>query len=128
MDCRDLNVLALAFMGDAVYEQFIRDRVVRGGEHNLSRADEMHRAAVRYVCAPAQAKAVKQMIVDGFLSEEEEALVKRARNHRTATKPKNAGAVEYKWATALEALIGFLYLDGRGERLRQVMERTVQEI
>ncbi len=127
MEYINYNVLALAFMGDAVYEQFIRERVVRSAGPSAGHADRMHKAAVKYVCAAAQAASVKRMLAEGFLTEEEEALVKRARNHRSATKPKNADAVEYKLATALEALIGWLYLEGRSERLAQIMEHTLQE-
>lgn len=121
----EVNTTTLAFMGDAVYEQFIRQHLIESGAAAGGHADALHRMAVSYVCAGAQAKNIKAMIESGFLTEEETALVKRARNHRSATKPKNADAVEYKWATAFEALLGFLYLSGDTERLLHIMNKTV---
>ena len=121
----EINTVALAFMGDAVYEQFIREYLIRSGKVPGNKADLLHRKAAGYVCASAQARSVKALIDDGYLTEDELALVKRARNHRTATKPKNADAVEYKWATAFEALLGELYLSGSMERLKEIMEKTV---
>lgn len=121
---REINTTALAFIGDAVYEVFIRKYVMERGPHN---ADMLHRKAVFYVCAEGQAKAVKSLIRD-FLTEEEIAFVKRARNHKSVSKSRSAGPVAYKLATAFEALIGYLYLDGQQERLAGVMEEAVSRI
>lgn len=121
---RELNIAALAFLGDAVYEVYARNYVV---ETKKADADILHRSAVRYVCAAGQAKAVKSMMRD-FLTEEEVALVKRARNHKTTSKARSADAVTYKLATALEALFGFLYLDGQQERLDRVAEEALRRI
>ena len=126
MDAKTLNTTALAFMGDAVYEQFIREKVILSGKVPGGRADMQHKAAVKYVCAGAQAAAVKAMIDSGFLREEEIALVKRARNHKVGTKARSADMVTYKWATAFEALLGYLYLDGRSERLKEVLEKAYE--
>ena len=122
MDYRSLNGIALAYMGDAVYEQFIRERVIRRGA--TPHADVMHKAGVHYVNAGAQAAAVKSMLED--LSEEEAGVVRRARNHKIATKAKNADPVTYKWATAFEALLGYLYLAGRNERLEEIMLKAAE--
>lgn len=121
---REINTTALAFIGDAVYEVFIRKYVMERGPHN---ADMLHRKAVFYVRAEGQAKAVKSLIRD-FLTEEEIAFVKRARNHKSVSKSRSAGPVAYKLATAFEALIGYLYLDGQQERLAGVMEEAVSRI
>ncbi|MDD2295351.1 MAG: ribonuclease III domain-containing protein [Eubacteriales bacterium] len=112
-----MNTTALAYLGDAIYETYIREHVIRLG---VSHADRLHRAAVPYVCAQGQAKAVRRILPS--LTEEEQALVRRARNRKSATKPRHADAVTYKWATAFEALIGYLYLSGRSERLETVLE------
>jgi len=120
-DYKNTNVLTLAFMGDAVYEQFIRRHII--DNTNIIRPDMLHKEAVKHVRASAQAEAVKAMFDQ--LTEEEQDLVKRARNHKTATKPKNADAVEYKWATAFEALIGYLYLTGQNDRLTEIMEKSL---
>lgn len=115
-----IDTTTLAFMGDAVYEEYVRRYVIESGKRGASK---LHGMAVRYVKAQAQAAAVKTMF-DG-LTEKEQALVKRARNHKSATKAKNADPVTYKWATALEALLGYLYLDGQSERMEQLIERAM---
>ena len=120
------NTITLAFLGDAVYEQFIREHLIRDGRVSGSRPDQMHRAAVKFVKATAQCENIKKIIADGRLSEDELALVKRARNHKVATKAKNASMVEYKWATAFEALLGYLYLSGQNDRLKEIMEATYE--
>lgn len=122
---REINTTALAFLGDAVYEVFIRKHVMETGQ---PRADKLHRAAVRYVCADGQARALKALMREEALTEEELRLVKRARNHRSGSKARSADAVTYKLATAFEALVGFLHLDGQEARLTEIMERAVKEI
>ena len=123
-DVRQINTTALAFMGDAVYEVYVRKHVMETGQTN---ADRLHQMAVPYVRAKGQAQAVKTMLT-GFLSEEESALVRRARNRRTISKPKNADIIDYKMATAFVALIGFLYLSGEESRLEEVMAEAVRII
>ncbi|HWQ78496.1 MAG TPA: ribonuclease III domain-containing protein [Anaerovoracaceae bacterium] len=115
-----MNTTVLAFLGDAVYEVCIRKHVIEKGQVG---ADLLHRAAVRFVRADAQARALKAMMDE--LTEEEQGLVKRARNKKISTKPKNADPVEYKWATAFEALIGFLYLSQRHDRMEEVVSRSI---
>ena len=118
------NPITLAFMGDAVYENFIREQLLRNNVVPGGQANLLHKEAVKYVRAGAQAALIKSLIDDGFLTEAEETLVKRARNHKSATKPKNADAVEYKWATAFEALLGYLYLSGQPERLQEILTKS----
>ncbi len=122
MNPKTMNTTALAFLGDAVYEVYVRKHVLAGGQIH---ADRLHRLAVRYVCADGQATALKAMMTAGFLTEDELALVRRARNHRSASKPKNADPVVYKLATAFEALLGALYLAQEQERLTEVMAKAV---
>lgn len=115
-----MNTTALAFMGDAVYEIYVRKRMLDRG---LVNADILHREAVRFVRADAQATALK-LLMDK-LTETELSLVKRARNKKSATKPKNADPVDYKLATAFEALIGFLYLSQNHERMEELIDQTI---
>lgn len=115
-----MNTDVLAFLGDAVYELYIRDIIVNVG---IADPDAMHRAATNYVRAESQAYALKDMMKD-YLTEEELALVKRARNHKTPNRSRSASPVEYKLATALEALIGYLYLSQQSERLGEVMKHA----
>lgn len=118
-----MNTTVLAFLGDSVYETFVRRHVIEKGQVN---ADLLHRAAVRFVRADAQAYALKEMMDE--LTEEEQNLVKRARNKKISTKPKNADPVVYKWATAFEALIGFLYLSQSYERMEDRIQRSIELI
>ena len=88
--------------------------------------DRAHHTAVRYVSASGQAKAAKAMIAEGFLTEEEEKIYKRARNHRSMSRPQNADPREYKIATGFEALLGYLYLSDDRQRLREIAAEAVR--
>lgn len=123
MNVKTLNTTALAFVGDGVYELFIRNLMVQNG---WSGADRLHRETVGYVRAESQAYAVKK--IQDMLTPDEQDLVRRARNRKSATKPKNADPVSYKMATALEALIGYLYLTGQQQRIQEIMTKVVEEI
>ena len=121
---KEINTTALAYLGDAVYEVYVRKHVM---EEGCQRADMLHRMAVKYVCADGQAKAVKSLMRD-FLTEEEVRLVKRARNHKTTSKARSADPVTYKLATAFEALIGYLELNGDRERAEEVIAEALKRI
>lgn len=122
-ELRNLNTAVLAFMGDAVYGQAVRERMILDGN---SRVDRLHRESTRYVSAPAQARVIKGIYDD--LTDEEKALVKRARNHRYHSTAKNSDPMTYKWASAFEALIGYLHLGGDNERLEWVLARSFEII
>ena len=110
--------LQLAYLGDTLYDLYVRERLVREG----GRVDDLHRAAVRYVRASAQSAALER--IEPMLTEEEAGVVRRARNARQ-TPPRNADIHDYHRATALEALLGALYLSGETERLRELMEVAI---
>ena len=112
----------LAFIGDAVYELLVRERLIRSG---ITDSDRLHFKTVYYVRAESQAYAVKKLL-EGFLSEEEVEIVKKARNHKMPNRSRSAGMVEYKLATGLEALVGKLYLDENKMRLEEVMTKTIE--
>ena len=118
-----MNPLALAYLGDAVWEAFVRRRIMQTKSFG-NNADRLHHEGVHYVNAGAQAHMIHGLF--DRLSESEQALVKRARNHRTATKAKNADPVDYKWATGFEALLGALELSGQSERLAEIMEASAE--
>ena len=118
-----MNTTVLAYMGDAVYEQFIREHIIDASSSNVS---ALHRRATGYVKASAQAMAVKALFDN--LTEQEQNLVKRARNRKPVTKAKNADPLDYRWATAMEALVGYLYLDGQQQRLAQIMKEAIEII
>lgn len=116
-----INTAALAYMGDAVYEQAVREHILKSGAYHVK---NLHNSAVRFVKASAQAHVIKSMLDE--LTEEEQALVKRARNRKYTTKAKNADPVTYKWATAFEAYIGYLYLAENEERLAWALDKALK--
>lgn len=118
-----MNTTSLAFLGDAIYEAYVREYLIKTIKAG---ADKLHRAAVKYVRADAQAGALKLML--GQLSEEELGLVKRARNKRNCSKPKNADPVIYKWATAFEALVGYLYLSEQKDRMEEIVHMAMESV
>lgn len=113
-----MNPLALAHMGDAVYELLVRRELCRQGRLT---AFSLHRETVRYVSAPAQAAFAAKLLPE--LTEEELRIYKRARNTRSHAAPKGASEAEYHAATALEALFGWLYLRERNDRIEQLFAR-----
>lgn len=117
---REYNTSVLAYIGDAVYELYIRKWLIESPIRN--HADILHKYAVKYVSAGAQAKIIKTIL--NTLKPEERSLVKRGRNHKTATKAKNAHILTYKWATGFEVLIGALYLADDTERLDEIIGRS----
>ena len=129
-ESKELNTGTMAFIGDAVYEVYVRMHVLEGGS---AHADVLHRMAVSYVSAEGQAKAVKNLMVKD-LTEEEYALVRRARNHKassskkTRASKKGSDIITDKYATAFEALIGSLYLKGDIERMEELIKRSFEII
>ncbi|MDR0570460.1 MAG: Mini-ribonuclease 3 [Clostridiales Family XIII bacterium] len=117
------SVSVLSYVGDAAFELFVRRQVVKRG---IVHGDRLHMAAVRYVRAAAQAAALKSMF-DG-LPEDERWLVKRSRNRKISTKPKNADALDYRWATAFEALLGYYCLSGQEGKLEETAARAMRLI
>jgi ribonuclease-3 family protein len=120
----DKNVLVLAYLGDSIYEIYIRTFLIDKG---ISKVKELQKEAVKYVSASSQEKFLKKMIESHFLIEEELDIVYRARNHKVNHKPKNASIVTYKYATGLEALIGYLYLEKKKERIVEITDFIVRE-
>lgn len=118
---KQLNPLVLAIVGDAVYEVFIRAYLVEGNRE--MNAHKIHVKAIEHVKAHAQSEYMKFLIED--LDEEELRIFKRARNSKSGTTPKNANLNEYKWATGFEALVGFLYLSEKNERLNYIFEKII---
>ena len=113
-----MNTTVLSWLGDAVYELRIREYLAASGK---THADRLHRESVRYVKAAAQARVIKSVFDE--LSEDEQWLVKRARNRKPKTIPKNADLLDYKWASALEALIGYYHLteqSGKSDKLLDI--------
>lgn len=116
-DPKLLSPLALAFVGDGVYDLFVRERLVCEANRPVKKLNEEKVSIVR--CS-AQAKLVEKLMP--ILTEEELDVLKRGRNAHTQHIPKNATSADYHSATALEALLGYLYLAGRIERIRELLK------
>ena len=116
-----INPAVLAYLGDAVYELFVRQTLVDSGQIHV---DAMSRDAVKCVRTEGQASAIKKLFPQ--LTEEEQTLVRRARNKKVTSKPRNVDIQAYKWATAFEALIGYLHLSGQIQREEELMEEAVR--
>jgi ribonuclease III family protein len=115
---KQLNSLALAYMGDAVFEQYVRNHLIHKG---TVRPNFLHKEATSYVSAKAQSYVIHKFLECEFLEEEEVAVVKRGRNAKSGTIPKNTDVQTYRYSTAFEALIGYLYLSGAEERLEEII-------
>lgn len=115
VDIREQSPLSLAFVGDGVYELLVRARLV---EYTRLVPHQLHRQAVRFVSAKGQCLGLSAILPQ--LSEEELAVVRRGKNASKATVAKHATPQEYRASTALEALFGWLYLQGRHERLYEL--------
>ena len=117
-----ISNLGLAHLGDAVFEVMVRAWLCL---HGKASAPGLHKAAVRYVAAPAQAKMVERILP--LLDEEEGDVYRRGRNSSPHSIPQNASRAEYQSATGLEALFGWLYLQGRTGRLNELFAQMMEE-
>lgn len=111
------NVLTLAYIGDAIYELYIREYLI---SKNISKVNLLQTEAIKYVSATGQAKYLKEMMDINFFTEEELNIIYRARNHKSH-KSKSTDIITYKHSTALEALIGYLYLENNKKRIDEIM-------
>lgn len=114
--------LVLAYIGDAIYEAYVRSRVIE--ENPDMPAYKLHNKSVKYVKAHAQANSIHAMTE--MLTEEEMAIFKRGRNAKSPTTAKNATLVDYRHATGFEALIGYTYISGNTERLHTLMKTAYE--
>lgn len=123
VNANQLNSLALAYMGDAVYESYVRRHLLQSGK---VKPNLLHRSGTTYVSAKAQCKVLFRLMDESLLSEEELAVVKRGRNAKSGTVPKNTDVQTYHYSTAFEALMGFLYLTEKIERLEELIVKCFE--
>lgn len=123
VDMKAYSPLTLAYIGDAAYELVIRTMVVEKGNRQAS---QLHRLTTSYVKAQAQAAMIEAL--EPELTEEELAIYKRGRNAKSYTSAKNASILDYRKATGLEALIGYLYFSGREERVLFLIKEGISRI
>lgn len=118
MNVLEMNVLVLAYLGDTIYENYIRYFLVNKG---ISNVDSLQKESINYVSAKSQAKFLKELIDINFFTDDEMDVIRRARNYRSNRHPKNCDIITYKHATALEAVIGYLDLINNNERIKCIM-------
>lgn len=117
-----ISPLVLAYIGDTVYESCIREYLIR---QNVNRkVNDLHKLAVQYVKAKAQATIIHE--IESELTEEETRIYKRGRNQKSHTSPKNADIIDYKHATGFEALVGYLHLNNEKERLQYIVDKGIK--
>lgn len=121
-DVNKISMLGLAHVGDAVYELLYRSRLCVEGHTNVT---EMHRLTVSFVNAPAQAEAAQKIIP--FLTDEESSVYKRGRNTKVNSVPHHSDISQYHAATGLEALFGWLYLQGKTDRIQKLFDIIAEE-
>lgn len=120
---KQMKSLALAYMGDVIYELYVREYLVTSGSKRLN---DLHHAAVSFVSAKSQAKVIRHWLEQQMLTEEEQAIVRRGRNAKSGSTPKNTDVQTYRYSTAFEALLGFHYLADNNVRLQELINKAIE--
>ena len=120
---REYSPLALAYIGDSVYDLFVRSMVLKKGNRHVT---ELHKDSVSFVKAHSQAVSAHEL--EKILTEDEIRVLKWGRNAKSNTTPKNADVTDYRMATGFETLLGYLYLSGEYERLSELMHRAYEAV
>lgn len=118
MNVQEINVITLAYLGDAVYEVYVRNYLVKRG---IAKVEDLQREAIKYVSAKGQCKILNYLCENNFLTDNELDMVKRGRNYKRVVHPKNTDIMTYKMATGFEGLIGYLYFDNKLDRLEEIL-------
>jgi ribonuclease III family protein len=118
----EMSPLTLAYLGDAIYEVYVRQHLISQG---IFHPNQLQQEATQYVSAVAQAKVVHR--IKEQLTDEEMAILRRGRNAKSGSVPKNASVSDYRYSTGLEALIGFLYLTNCEQRLQELMQMILEQ-
>lgn len=113
-----MNVITMAYLGDAIYELKIREYLINKG---IIYVDELQKKEIDYVSAKSQARILEYLIDNNILSDDELDIVKRGRNYKRNYHPKNTDIITYKMSTGFEALIGYLYITNK-DRLNEIFE------
>ncbi len=112
------NVLVMAYLGDSVYEVYIRKYLI---DQKIGKVNNLQKEAIKYVSAKGQCNLINKLIEANFLTEEELNIYYRARNHKSKSHPKNTDIITYKQATGFEAIIGYLYLNNNINRIEEII-------
>ncbi len=124
MEINQINSLVLAYLGDSIYELLIREYFINKG---INKVNVLQNNVIKYVSAKGQSKIINYLIDSSILNEEEINQVKRGRNSKVYSHPKNVDIITYKWATALECLFGYLYMKRDNKRIEELLNIIVGE-
>lgn len=124
-NAHQMKSLALAYMGDTVHDLHVREHLLRKG---TIRPQHLHQSAVRFVSAGAQAYVARKWMEEDTLGEKEIAVFRRGKNAKSGSIPKNTDVLTYRYATAFEAVLGYLYLAGAEERLVALVQEAITAI
>lgn len=119
MDINTINIVTLAYLGDAIYEIYIREKLI---EQGIAKVEELQKSATKYVSAKGQASILTNLLDNNILTKEEIDVVKRGRNYKRSSHPKHTDIITYKLSTGFEALIGYLYLSKKLTRLEEILK------
>ena len=120
---KEINSLVLAYLGDTIYEDYVRIYLIKSGIANVN---DLQKESIKYSSAKAQCTILKKLIEEDFFNDEELEIIRRARNHKSISHPKNCDIVTYRYATGLEALIGYLKLDNKEARIDEIMKSILK--
>ena len=118
MNVDNINVLALAYLGDAIYEERVREYLIRSG---ISLVDDLQKETIRYVSAKNQARIISYLINTKYLTDREINIVKRGRNYKKNRHPRHTDIITYKLSTGFETLVGYLYLNNEKKRVEEII-------
>ena len=124
MSNKERNILVLAYLGDSIYEVYIRKYLLK---QKIEKVKKLQEEAIKYVSAKSQCKYLTNLIDNNFFKEEELEIIYRARNHKGSRHPKNTDIITYKYSTAFEALIGYLYLEDNIDRIEEIIKEIIGE-
>lgn len=123
MNSLSVNALTLAYLGDSVYEVYIRKYLISKG---IAKVNNLQKEAIKYVSAKGQCKFVTLMLEENFLTQSEIDVFHRARNYKTTSHPKNTDIITYKYATGFEAVIGYLSLYNDINRIEEIINYCIE--
>ena len=120
---KEINSLVLAYLGDTIYEDYVRMYLIKKGIANVN---DLQTESIKYSSAKAQCEYLKELMDNNFFTTEELEIIKRARNHKSVSHPRNCDIVTYRHATGLEALIGYLKLENKEDRINEIMKNILK--
>ncbi len=118
MNIDTINIIALAYIGDSIFDLYIRESLIKKG---IQKVELLQKEATKYVSAKGQAIILNNLINNNILTDKELDIIKRGRNNKRSNHPKNTDIITYKQSTGFEALLGYLYLSNQKDRLQQIL-------